>query len=58
MREMAKKREDRKKGKKMGKVICYVVAAVCFFVKGLGVNTGQIDLMNIGFGVFTISLLV
>ena len=31
-------------------VIFLIVACICFFVKGAGVNTGQIDLMNVGFG--------
>ena len=40
------------------KLVCLIIAAVCFFVKGAGVNTGQVDLMNIGFGFVVLSVIV
>jgi hypothetical protein len=40
------------------KVIFLVIACVCFFVKGAGINTGQIELMDVGFGFVVLSLLV
>jgi hypothetical protein len=40
------------------KIIFIVIACICFFVKGAGINTGQVDMMNVGFGSLTLSLLV
>ncbi|GAK53033.1 hypothetical protein U14_04292 [Candidatus Moduliflexus flocculans] len=40
------------------KFVCFVIAAICFFVKGAGLHTGQFDLMNIGFGFITVGMLV
>jgi len=37
--------------------VCFVLAAICFFIKGLGVNTGRVDLMNIGFGLVMVGVL-
>ena len=36
---------------------CFLLAAICFFIKGFGVDTGRIDLMNIGFGLITLGVL-
>ena len=38
--------------------VCFVAAAICFFVKGAGLHTGQIDLMNIGFGLVTVGMVL
>jgi hypothetical protein len=40
--------------------VCFVTAAICFFffVKGDGLFTGQIDLMNIGFGLVTVGMIL
>jgi hypothetical protein len=40
------------------KLILLVCALVCFAIKGLGIPTGQIDLMNIGFALVVASLIV
>jgi hypothetical protein len=34
--------------------VFFTAAAVCFILKGVGLHTGQVDLMNIGFGLLTI----
>ncbi len=32
------------------RLVCFLLAAICFFLKGLGIATLRVDLMNIGFG--------
>ena len=39
------------------KIVLWFIAMVCFFVKGCGVNTGQVDLFNIGCGFVMAGLL-
>jgi hypothetical protein len=40
------------------KTLCFVGAVICFFLKGLGVSTGRVDLMNIGFGLVVLGVIV
>ena len=40
------------------RIVCFIAAAICFFLKGAGVPVGQIDLTNIGFGLVTVGMIV
>jgi hypothetical protein len=40
------------------KTICFIAAVLCFFAKGIGVNAGRVDLMNIGFGLVVLGVIL
>jgi hypothetical protein len=42
----------------MIKIVLLVCALISFLVKAFGVNTGQVDCMNLGFAFLVASLLV
>jgi hypothetical protein len=39
------------------KFFCLLLAAICFLVKALSVNTGRVDFMNLGFFFVVLSVL-
>ncbi len=40
------------------RVILLLIAAICFFIRGIGVNTGQVDMVAMGFGFVALSFIV